>query len=82
MKEIYVILFSSGLKIGDTYLFEPQDFNLSLGKRVYYYFNVEKLPIEALRDTDIMKIVLDCNYKIIDIYKYSMEELNKYIVLL
>jgi len=82
MKEIYIILFSSGLKIGDTYLFESQDFNLSLSKRMHYFFNVEKLPIKALRDTDIMKIVLDHNYKIIDIYKYSMEELNKYIVLL
>lgn len=82
MSEVYIILWNANLKIGDEYVLTPKDFNLSLGKRIHYFFNVEKLSIEVLKENVIMRLSLDNNYKIIDIYKYSMEEIKKYIVLL
>ena len=82
MMEIYIIIYKANLEIGDKYTFVSRYFNLSLSKRLYHFFNVEELEMEDLKEKDIMRLSLDNNFKIIDLYKYSMEEIKKYITLL
>ena len=55
--EIYIIIYKLDLKIGDKYSFTPiEDYNLSLGKRIYHFFNVEELDMELLKHKDIMRL--------------------------
>jgi len=83
MIKLYVV-YSHLPRIGKQ--FSPQEireFNASFHKRILYLLSSEKeLLLSINKNYFIYELLLNDNYQLINYYKYSEEEIKKYIMLL